>query len=242
MSRHRFRCVRHGGESCGLARFGDAVGGVNGGAGGGVHLGGVVQFDDFGGFEVFRGLGGKVVGQYGGDREVRCDEDLLGFGLRTVGDGGFDLGEFLVGPAGGADHHVHAWPIRVSTLFRLTDGTVNSTTTSVLSVVIWVRSSPASNASASCVSSALFTASTTCEPMRPFAPTTETLIMSSSLSTRTCPAMYPGRFSNRQSAYHRQALTPIPRPQNQAPSDEPNREVELPLMSRTVKKTPEAFF
>ena len=36
-------------------------------------------------------------------------------------------------------------------------------------------------------------------------------------------------------------LTPIPRPQNQAPSDEPNREVELPLMSRTVKKTPEAF-
>ena len=25
-------------------------------------------------------------------------------------------------------------------------------------------------------------------------PTTETLIMSSSLSTRTCPAMYPGRF------------------------------------------------
>ena len=84
------------------------MGGVDGSAGGGVHLGGVVQFDDFGGFEVFRGLGGKVVGQYGGDREVRCDEDLLGFGLRTVGDGGFDLGEFLVGPAGGADHHVHA--------------------------------------------------------------------------------------------------------------------------------------
>ena len=133
------------------------------------------------------------------------------------------------------------WPIRVSTLFRLTDGTVNSMTTSVLSVVIWVRSSPASNASASCVSSALFTASTTCEPMRPFAPTTETLIMSSSLSTRTCPAMYPERFPIGNQPITAKPSRQYPRPQNQAPSDEPNREVELPLMSRTVKKTPEAF-
>lgn len=49
--------------------------------------------------------------------------------------------------------------------------------------------------------------------------------------------MYPGRFSNRQSAYHRQALTPIPRPQNQAPSDEPNREVELPLMRERPRRS-----
>lgn len=57
------------------------------------------------------------------------------------------------------------------------------------------------------------------------------------------PGNVPGTFSNRQSAYHRQALTPIPRPQNQAPSDEPNREVELPLMKeldakRTEGETP----
>ena len=118
------------------------------------------------------------------------------------------------------------WPIRVSTLFRLTDGTVNSTTTSVLSVVTWVRSSPASNASASCVSSALFTASTTCEPMRPFAPTTETLIMSSSLSTRTCPAMYPERFP-----IGNQPITAKPSRQY------PVHRIKLPLTSRTVKSS-----
>ena len=76
--------------------------------------------------------------------------------------------------------------------------------------------------------------------MRPFAPTTNLDHVFFPVYPYL-PGNVPGTFSNRQSAYHRRPLTPIPRPQNQAPSDEPNREVELPLMSRTVKKTPEAF-
>ena len=217
------------------------MGGVDGGAGGGVHLGGVVQFDDFGGFEVFRGLGGKVVSQHGGDREIRCDEDLLGFGLRAVGDGGFDLGEFLVGPAGGADHHVHALADQgqhvVQTdgrhgefddhigvvggdLGQVVAGIQCERQLRILGLVHrfdHVRAHAALCSDHRNLDHVFF-------PVYPY-----------------LPGNVPGTFSNRQSAYHRQAVTPISRPQNQAPSDEPNREVELPLMSRTVKKTPEAF-
>ena len=74
----------------------------------------------------------------------------------------------------------------VSTLPSATDGTVNSTTTSVFCGLIAVRSSPASSASASCMSAAPSTAATTCDPMRPLAPTTETRIMMHQLSGCGC--------------------------------------------------------
>ena len=64
--------------------------------------------------------------------------------------------------------------------------------------------------------------------MRPFAPTTETLIMSSSLSTRTCPAMYPGRFPIGNQPITAKPSRQYPVHRNQAPSDEPNREVGAP--------------
>lgn len=186
----------------------------------------MVQFDDFGGFEVFRGLGGKVVGQYGGDREVRCDEDLLGFGLRTVGDGGFDLGEFLVGPAGGADHHVHALAdqgqhvvqadgrhgefddhigVVGGDLGQVVAGIQCERQLRILGVVHRFDHVQAHAA---------------------LAPTTETLIMSSSLSTRTCPAMYPGRFP-----IGNQPITAKPSRQY------PVHRIKLPLTSRTVKSS-----
>lgn len=84
------------------------MGSVDGGARGGVYLGGMVQFDDFRGLEVSGGLGGKVVGQHSGNREVGGDEHLLGFGLGPARDGFLDLGELLISPASGADHHIHA--------------------------------------------------------------------------------------------------------------------------------------
>ena len=68
-----------------------------------------MQFDDFGGFEVRCGHLGEVVGQHCGNGEIRCDEHTLVVAWR-LGKRGAHLIKFLVGPAGGADHHIDALP------------------------------------------------------------------------------------------------------------------------------------
>ena len=103
-----FGVVRHIAQAGGLARLGDAVRGVDGGAGRCIHLVRMMQFDDLGGFEVFGGLGGEIVGEHRGDGEVRRDEHLLCVGARTVRDGLAYLSELLIGPTGGTDHDIHA--------------------------------------------------------------------------------------------------------------------------------------
>ena len=66
-----------------------------------------MQFHDLGGFEIRGGHAREVVGEHGGDREVRRDEHALvrvaGFGERRR-----DLVELVFGPAGRADDDVDA--------------------------------------------------------------------------------------------------------------------------------------
>ncbi len=104
-----FGGIRNRAKTGGLARLRDALGGMERGAGRRVHLVRMMQFDDFGGFEVRCGDLREVVSQNRGDGEVRSDEHALAF-ARGLGERGTHLVEFLIGPASGADHHVDALP------------------------------------------------------------------------------------------------------------------------------------
>ena len=97
--------VRHGAEAGRLARIRDGAGGVDSGSGGRIHLGGMMQLDDLRGLEVRRGNLGEIIGQHGGNREVGRDEHGL-IVTGSLGERRRDLGESLIGPTGGADHHV----------------------------------------------------------------------------------------------------------------------------------------
>ena len=102
-----FGGVRNRTQAGRLARFGDALRSVESGAGRSVHLGRVVQFDDFRGFEIRRRDLCEMVGEHRGNGEVRRDEHALAL-TRGRGERGAHLVELLFGPAGGADHHVDA--------------------------------------------------------------------------------------------------------------------------------------
>ena len=98
-----FGGVGNGRQSGGVAGCGDALGRVVRRAGRGVEFAGVVDFDDFGRVEVGGREFGEAHGQDGTDREVRGDEDC---GLRVVLKFGFEAGEAVVVPSGGADDGV----------------------------------------------------------------------------------------------------------------------------------------
>src|SRR5690606_18872777 len=69
------RGVGGGGAARAAAGLGDELGGARGGAAGGVHLVGVVEFDDLDGLEVGRRDLGELHGEDGADGEVGRDED-----------------------------------------------------------------------------------------------------------------------------------------------------------------------
>lgn len=192
------------------------MGSVDGGARGGVHLGGVVQFDDFRGFEVFGGLGGKVVGQHSGNREVGGDEHLLGFGLGPARDGFLDLGELLISPASGADHHIHAlanqgkYVVQADGRYRELDHDISVVGGDPGQVVTGVQSKRQL-----CVRGVVHCFDHI-RAIRPLAPTTETLII------RT-PCFLLTLLFNRQSAITSKASRQYPRPSTHAVWPAPNQ-------------------
>ena len=120
----------------------------------------MMQLDDLRGLEVRRGDLGEIIGQHGGNREVGRDEHGLivtgSLASAAVTLASLSSVQPVVPTTTSTPRFTSA-----STLSSETDGTVNSTTTSVFSGVIRIRSSPASSAKASCMSCAPFTASTT---------------------------------------------------------------------------------
>src|SRR5690606_2325533 len=101
------RGVGGGGAARAAAGLGDELGGARGGAAGGVHLVGVVEFDDLDGLEVGRRDLGELHGEDGADGEVGRDEDS---DPGELVEPALQLREALVGPAGGADDGVDAVP------------------------------------------------------------------------------------------------------------------------------------
>ena len=101
-----FGGIRNRAKTCGLTSCGNTLRGMECGAGRSIHLVRVVQFDHFGGFEVRSRNLGEIVGKHGGNGEVRRNEHALAL-ARRGSERGTHLIELLIGPTGGAHHHVN---------------------------------------------------------------------------------------------------------------------------------------